>query len=55
MDQKKNRPDPHFYVAHPKDLEELTEDVMRAVDAIKSSPDKLRACIEASELPSFLR
>ena len=38
-----------------KDLEELTEDVMRAVDAIKSSPDKLRACIEASELPSFLR
>jgi transposase len=38
-----------------KDLEELTEDVMRAVDAIKSSPDKLRACIEASKLPSFLR
>lgn len=38
-----------------KDLEELTEDVMRAVDTIKNSPDKLRACIEASELPSFLR
>ena len=38
-----------------KDLEELTEDVMRAVDAIKSSSEKLRACIEASELPSFLR
>ena len=37
-----------------KDLEELTEDVMRAVDAIKSSPNKLRACIGASELPSFL-
>ena len=38
-----------------KDLEELTEDVMRAVNAIKSSPDKLRACIEGSEMPSFLR
>lgn len=38
-----------------KDLGELTEDVMRAVDAIKNSPEKLRACIEASELPSFLR
>ena len=37
-----------------KDLEELTEDVMRAMNAIKSSPDKLRACIAASELPFFL-
>jgi len=38
-----------------KDLDELTEDVMRAMDVIKQSPDKLRACIEASEMPIFLR
>jgi putative transposase len=38
-----------------KDVEELTEDVMRAVDAIKNSPEKLRACIDASELAFFLR
>lgn len=38
-----------------KDLEELTEDVMRAMEMIKNSPEKLRACIEASELPYFLR
>ena len=38
-----------------KDLDELTEDVMRAIDMIKNSSDKLWACFEASELPSFLR
>jgi putative transposase len=38
-----------------KDLEELTEDVMRAMEMIKNSPAKLCACIEASELPYFLR
>ena len=38
-----------------KHLDELTEDVMRAVDEIKNSSAKLRACFEASELPSFSR
>ena len=38
-----------------KDLEELTEDVMQAMDTIKRSQDKLRSCLKASELPSFLR
>lgn len=38
-----------------KDLEELTEDVMQAMDTIKRSQDKLRSCVKASELPSFLR
>jgi len=38
-----------------KDLDELTEDVIRAIDSIKSSTTKLRACIEKSDLPFFLR
>ena len=38
-----------------KDIEELTEDIIRSMNGIRSSQSKLRSCIEASELPSFLR
>ncbi len=39
----------------PHDLDELIEDVIRSINAIRSSPEKLRGCIVQSELPSFLR
>ena len=39
----------------PKDIEELTQDIMRSMNRIGDSQGKLRACIEQSELPSFLR
>ena len=39
----------------PRDLDELVEDVLRSIDGIGSSTEKLRACILQSELPSFLR
>jgi DDE superfamily endonuclease len=38
----------------PKDVEELMEDVIRSVDRVRASPEKLRGCILQSELPSFL-
>src|SRR6266478_3039908 len=39
----------------PNDLEDLVEDVIRSVNGIRSSTQKLRGCIVQSELPSFLR
>ena len=39
----------------PKDVEELMEEVIRSIDGIRASPEKLRGCILQSELPSFLR
>jgi transposase len=39
----------------PKDVDELMEDLLRSIEAIRSSPEKLRGCILQSELPSFLR
>ena len=38
----------------PRDVDELLEDVLRSIDRIRSSPEKLRGCILQSELPSFL-
>jgi transposase len=39
----------------PHDGDELMEDVIRSINAIRTSPEKLRGCIMQSELPSFLR
>ena len=39
----------------PRDVDELMEDILRCIDHIRSSPEKLRGCILQSELPSFLR
>jgi transposase len=39
----------------PKDVDELMEDILRSIGGIRSSPEKLRACILQSDLPSFLR
>ena len=39
----------------PNDLEDLVEDVIRSINGIRSSTQKLRGCIVQSELPSFLR
>jgi len=39
----------------PRDVEELVEDVIRSINAVGHSPEKLRGCITQSELPSFLR
>ncbi len=39
----------------PNDLEDLIEDVIRSINGIGSSTQKLRGCIVQSELPSFLR
>lgn len=39
----------------PKDVDELMEDILRSIDGIRSSPEKLRGCILQSDLPSFLR
>ena len=39
----------------PKDLDELMEDIIRSINGVKRSQKKLRACVEGSELPSFLR
>jgi len=39
----------------PNDLEELVEDVIRSINGIRASTQKLRGCIVQSELPSFLR
>jgi transposase len=39
----------------PRDSEELMEDIIRSIDGIRTSPEKLRGCILQSDLPSFLR
>ena len=39
----------------PKDIDELMDDIIGSINGIRRSPRKLRACIEQSELPSFLR
>lgn len=39
----------------PHDIEELMNDVIRAIDDIRKSPAKLRGCIRQSDLPPFLR
>lgn len=39
----------------PRDLDELMEDILRSINGIRSSPEKLRGCILQSELPSVLR
>ena len=39
----------------PDNLEELMEDIMRSINSIRTSPDKLRGCFVQSDLPSFLR
>jgi hypothetical protein len=31
------------------------EDILRSIDGIRASPEKLRGCITQSELPHFLR
>ncbi len=39
----------------PRDVDELMEDILRSINGIRSSPEKLRGCILQSDLPSFLR
>jgi len=39
----------------PKDVEELMEDVIRSINGVRASAEKLRGCILQSELPVFLR
>ena len=39
----------------PRDVHDLMDDILRSIDGIRSSPEKLRGCILQSELPSFLR
>lgn len=39
----------------PRDVDELMEDILRSINGIRSSPEKLRGCILQSELPSVLR
>ena len=39
----------------PRDVDELMEDILRSIDGVRSSPEKLRGCILQSDLPSFLR
>jgi transposase len=39
----------------PDTIHDLVEDVIRSINAIRSSPAKLRACIVQSDLPPFLR
>jgi transposase len=39
----------------PNDVEELMEDILDSIEGIRNCPEKLRACIAASELPFSLR
>ena len=39
----------------PNDVNELMEDVLGSIEAIRDSPEKLRGCIAQSELPFSLR
>jgi transposase len=38
----------------PLDVDELMDDAIRSINAIGTSPEKLRACILQSDLPNFL-
>ena len=38
----------------PLDVDELMNDVIRSIDEVRSSPEKLRGCILQSDLPNFL-
>jgi transposase len=38
----------------PLDVDELMDNVIRSINGIRSSPDKLRGCILQSDLPHFL-
>jgi len=42
-------------LSRPNDVEELVEDVIGSINAIRNSTRKLRGCILQSGLPSFLR
>jgi len=39
----------------PNDVDELMEDILISIDAIRNSPEKLSGCIAQSELPFSLR
>jgi hypothetical protein len=39
----------------PNAVEELMEDVLFSIEAMRNSPEKLRGCIAQSELPFSLR
>ena len=39
----------------PNDVDELMEDILGSIEAIRRSPEKLRGCITHSELPFSLR
>ena len=39
----------------PNDVDELMEDLVRAIESTRKSPARLRGCILQSELPPFLR
>jgi transposase len=38
----------------PLDVDELMDNVIRSINGIRNSPDKLRGCIFQSDLPHFL-
>ena len=38
----------------PLDVDQLMDDVIRSIDGIRTSPEKLRGCIFQSDLPHFL-
>jgi hypothetical protein len=40
--------------SRPHDVDELMEDVLRSINAIRTSPEKLRGSIVESEVRSFL-
>jgi transposase len=44
----------HLANSCPKNVDELMKDILRSIERIKVSPEKLRGCILQSELPSFL-
>ena len=39
----------------PNDVEELMEDILGSIEAIRNSAEKLRGCVAQSELPFYLR
>ena len=44
----------HLANGCPLDADELMNEVIRSIDQIRTSPDKLRGCILESDLPNFL-
>ncbi|HEX5413045.1 MAG TPA: transposase [Terriglobia bacterium] len=38
----------------PLDVDELMDDIIRSINELRTSPDKLRGCILQSDLPNFL-